>query len=156
MPQTTRSTRHIKAPPEHVYRLLLDRHAVQHWKVPDGMSSEVHVFEPRLGGAFRVSLTYVSPDAQGKTSAHTDTYHGHFVSLVPGSLVVEAVEFESSDPSMAGRMTITYTLSPSAGGTDLLAVHEGLPDGVSAADNELGWRMSLDKLAALAESPRRA
>jgi uncharacterized protein YndB with AHSA1/START domain len=153
MPHTTRSRRHIQAPPERVYRLLLDRDAVRRWKVPDGMSSQVHAFEPHEGGAFRVSLTYASPDRRGKTRAHTDTYHGRFVTLVPGSLVVEDVEFETADPAMSGRMTITYTLSPSAGGTDLVAVHEGVPDGVSPADNELGWRMSLDKLAALAEGP---
>ncbi len=152
MPGTTRSRRHIDAPPEQVYRLLIDGDAVQHWKVPDGMSSHVHVFEPHEGGMFRVSLTYDSPDARGKTSTHTDTYHGRFLSLVPGARVVEAMEFETTDPAIMGEMIITYTLSPSAGGTDLLAVHEGLPDGVSSSDNELGWRMSLDKLAALAES----
>lgn len=156
MPNTTRSTRHINAPPERVYRLLIDRDAVQNWKVPDGMSSYVHAFEPHVGGAFRVSLTYDSPDSQGKTSAHTDTYHGRFVSLVPNSLVVEILEFETTNPAMSGEMTITYKLSPSAGGTNLLIMHEGLPDGVPPTDNELGWQMSLDKLAALAEAPDQA
>ncbi|MET0388206.1 MAG: polyketide cyclase, partial [Polyangiales bacterium] len=33
------------------------------------------------------------------------------------------------------------------GAPDLLAVHEHLPPGVAPADNEYGWRMSLDKLA---------
>jgi uncharacterized protein YndB with AHSA1/START domain len=154
VPRTTRARRHINAPPERVYRLLIDRDAVQRWKVPDGMSSYVHAFEPRVGGTFRVSLTYDSPDPQGKSSAHTDTYHGRFVSLIPNSLVVESLEFETTNPAMSGEMTISYTLSPSHG-TDLLAVHEGLPDGVRPADNELGWRMSLDKLAALAEAPDR-
>jgi uncharacterized protein YndB with AHSA1/START domain len=153
MPHTTRSRRHIQAPPERVYRLLLDREAVRRWKVPDGMSSQVHAFEPREGGAFRVSLTYASPDRRGKTRARTDTYHGRFVTLVPGSLVVEEMEFETTEPAMSGRMTVAWTLSPSAGGTELVAVHEGVPDWVSPADNELGWRMSLDKLAAMAEGP---
>jgi hypothetical protein len=31
-------------------------------------------------------------------------------------------------------------------------VHDGLPRGVSAADNETGWRMALAKLAALVEA----
>jgi hypothetical protein len=31
-------------------------------------------------------------------------------------------------------------------------VHDGLPRGVSTADNEIGWRMSLAKLAALVEA----
>ena len=144
--------RHIHATPDQIYRLLIDRDAVQQWRVPDGMSSHVHTFEPKAGGAFRVSLTYNSPDSSGKTSAHTDTYHGHFVSLIPNSKVVEVMEFETNDPAMAGEMTITYTLTPSENGTDLVAVHEGLPEGVSEDDNELGWKMSLNKLTAMAEA----
>jgi hypothetical protein len=35
------------------------------------------------------------------------------------------------------------------GGTDIVAVHDRLPRGLSSADNELGWQMSLAKLAAL-------
>jgi hypothetical protein len=65
--------------------------------------------------------------------------------------MVQAVEFESDDPSMAGEMTITYTLADADGGTDIVGVHENLPPGVAPADNELGWRMSLDKLAKLVE-----
>jgi hypothetical protein len=30
-------------------------------------------------------------------------------------------------------------------------MHEGLPPGVSPADNEIGWQMALAKLAALVE-----
>jgi len=74
------------------------------------------------------------------------------VKLVTNEQVVEAVEFETTDPAIRGEMTITYTLSDADGGTDLLAVHDGLPPGLSAADNEVGWRMSLDKLAALVEA----
>jgi hypothetical protein len=36
-------------------------------------------------------------------------------------------------------------------GTDLVGLHENLPPGVSPADNELGWSMSIDKLARLVE-----
>lgn len=149
---TTRIRRHINAPRAAVYRALLDAQAIEKWKVPDGMRSQVHVFEPRTGGAFRVSLTYDAPDAPGKSSAHTDTYHGRFVKLVQDEQVVEATEFETEDPAMRGEMTLTYTLTDAGSGTELLAVHEGLPPGVAAADNETGWRMALDKLARLVEA----
>jgi hypothetical protein len=33
---------------------------------------------------------------------------------------------------------------------------EHLPPGVSPADNELGWSMSIDKLAKLVEAPGRS
>lgn len=151
----TRVHRHIKARRAEVYRLLLDPVAVAKWKVPDGMRAKVHVFEPREGGEFRVSLTYDAPNAVGKTTAHTDTYHGRFVRLVPNEQVVESEEFETSDPALRGEMISTITLSDvDDGGTKLVAVHEGLPPGIALADNETGWMMSLAKLAALAEGAR--
>jgi uncharacterized protein YndB with AHSA1/START domain len=116
------------------------------------MTSHVHVFEPREGGRVRVSLTYDSPTETGKSAAHTDTYHGHFVKLVQDEQVVEGVEFETAEPSLQGEMTLTLTLTEADGGTEVLAVHEGLPPGVSAADNETGWRLSLARLAALVEA----
>jgi len=118
------------------------------------MSSRVHSFDAREGGTFRISLTYDDPALSGKTVAHTDTYHGRFVRLVPDTQVVEAIEFETDDPSMRGEMTITVTLVDADGGTDVVGLHEGLPAGVAAADNELGWQQSLARLASLVEKPR--
>jgi uncharacterized protein YndB with AHSA1/START domain len=140
----------MNAPRAAVYRALLDARAVATWMVPTGMSSHVHAFDAREGGAFRISLTYDEPTGTGKTTAHTDTYHGRFVKLVTNEQVVEVVEFETDDPAMRGEMTIT--LADADGGTDVIAVHDGLPPGLSAADNEVGWRSSLAKLAALVEA----
>ncbi len=135
-----------------VYSALLDARAVAKWKVPDGMTCHVHEFDAREGGSFRISLTYGEPTRTGKTTSHTDTYHGRFVKLVTNEQVVEVVEFETTDPALRGEMTITITLADADGGTDLLAVHDGLPRGVSPVDNETGWRMALAKLAALVEA----
>ena len=148
---STRISRHVNAPRAHVYRALLDPIAVATWMVPRGMTSHVNEFDARVGGAFRISLTYDAPTGTGKTTAHTDMYHGHFVKLVPNEQVVEVMEFETSDPAMRGEMTVTFTLSDAEGGTDVLGIHDNLPAGVSPADNETGWRMALDKLAALVE-----
>ncbi|MFB8280586.1 SRPBCC family protein [Nocardia colli] len=148
---TTRIRWHVRAPRSTVYRLLLDADAVRRWMVPTGMTSEVHEFDAREGGAFRISLTYDEPTDTGKTSAQTDTFHGHFARLVPDQQVVQIVEFETDDPAVRGEQTITYTLIDADGGTDVDAVHENLPAGVAPEDNDLGWRISLSKLAALAE-----
>jgi hypothetical protein len=88
----------------------------------------------------------------GKTEARTDTYHGHFARLVANERVVEVIEFETADPALQGEMTITTILADADDGAEVAIEHRGLPPGVSAADNELGTRMSLDKLAALVES----
>src|SRR6266536_3162465 len=148
---STRITHHIRAPRSTVYAALLDEQAVPKWKVPDGMTCQVHAFDAREGGSFRISLTYDAPSGTGKTTAHTDTYHGRFVKLVPNEQVVEVDEFETENPALRGKMTITFTLADTDGGTNLMAVHDGLPRGVSPADNETGWRMALAKLAALVE-----
>lgn len=148
---TTELSRVIAAPPARVYAALLDPVAVAAWKVPTGMDCEVHELDPREGGAVRVSLTYRSPDRTGKTSGHTDTYHGRIVRLVPDELVVEVDEFETDDPALQGEMTTTISLSDVDGHTLLRARHDGLPAGVPVADNERGWREALDRLAALVE-----
>lgn len=145
---TTRISRIIPAPRAAVYAALIDPDAVSQWRFPTGMSIRIHAFEARQGGTFRVSLTYGTAEGAGKSSAHTDTYHGRFVRLVPGELVREEIEFETADPSLQGLMTITTTLADAEGGTLLSAVHDGLPPGLSEADNEAGWKDSLGKLAA--------
>ena len=149
---STQLSRHVRAPRTSVYRALLDPDAIARWRVPAGMRSQVHQFEPREGGAFRVSLTYDAPTATGKSTAHTDTYHGHFVTLVPDRQVVEAFEFESDDPELHGRMTMTTTLTDADGGTDVQMTHAGIPDKIPVADNEAGTRMALDNLARLVET----
>lgn len=151
---TTRIEVRLAAPRAAVYRALVDPRAIQAWRVPPGMTSVVHEHEAREGGRFRVSLTYEDRDHTGKTTGPTDTYHGHFARLVPDAEVVEVLAFESEDPAMQGEMTIMYTLADAdGGGTVLTVVHDGVPAGVAEADNALGWRQSLEKLANLVERP---
>ena len=134
------------------YRALLDADAVAQWRVPAGMSSQVHEFDAREGGSFRVSLTYDAPTGTGKSAEHTDTYHGHFAKLVPDEQVVEVFEFETADPGLRGEMMMTTTLAEADGGTDVVIVHEQIPDSVPPADNETGTRMALQNLAKFVEA----
>lgn len=63
-------------------------------------------------------------------------YHGQFVKLVTNEQVVKVDECETTDPALHGQMTITITLVDADVRTGLLAVHNGLPRGVSTTDNE--------------------
>jgi uncharacterized protein YndB with AHSA1/START domain len=126
---STRVSRQVNAPRERVYRALIDAKAIAAWRVPTGMTSHVHAFESREGGAFRISLAYDAPTGTDKTTAHTDTYHGRFAKLVPNERVVEVLGFETEDPALRGEMTVTTTLADTDGGTEVTAVHEGLPRG---------------------------
>ncbi|MFG2307344.1 SRPBCC family protein [Streptomyces sp. NPDC048566] len=152
---TTRVARRVNAPRSAVYRALLDAEAIARWRSPEGMRAEVHAFDAREGGVFRVSLTHDAADAAGKSAGRTDTYHGHFVELVQDERVVEVIAFEADDPAPAGEMVLTTRLTDVDGGTEVVIVHEGVPDAVPPADNETGTRMALDNLARLVESADR-
>lgn len=147
----------IAAPPEAVWPALVDPGAVARWRTPDDMTATIHHFDAREGGTFRISLTYLAPDASGKTAAQTDTYHGWFLSLVPGRSLTEEIAFETDDPALQGRMTLTTGLTRSAKGTLVAMTFDNLPPGIDPALNEAGTRQSLEKLARLvgpANNPR--
>jgi uncharacterized protein YndB with AHSA1/START domain len=146
---STRVSRHVNAPGSAVYWALLDADAITRWRVPAGMTSQVHEFDPREGGAFRVSLTCDAPGKAGKSQSRTDTYHGHFARLIPDRQVIE---FETTDPALGAAMTLTTTLTDADSGTEILVVHDGIPASVPHTDNETGTRMALADLAALVEA----
>lgn len=152
--RSTRVSRLIKAPREVVYRAFLEPDAVASWLPPDGMKGQVHVLEPRVGGKFRVSLTYLNPEESlgGKTSADTDTTQGRFVELIPKEKIVWMTEFESEQPEFAGEMKIIWSLADADGGTEVTVVCEDIPVGIRLEDNELGSKLSLQKLAAFVEN----
>jgi uncharacterized protein YndB with AHSA1/START domain len=135
----------LAAPRDSAYRALTEPALIARWRFPEGMRSTVE----EVGDGFRVTLTYDAPDARGKSTAHSDTYRARFTRVVPGELVVEVDEFETDDPDLRGEMTMTVTLRDADGGTELTAVHEGVPAGIPPEQNELGWRMALARLAAL-------
>ena len=151
--RTDMATRLIDAPAERLYRAFLDREALEIWLPPQGMSGEVMVLEPRVGGSFRMALRYDDPAAagQGKTTADTDVVETEYTELDPGERVVHRVRFESADPAFAGDMIMTWRLDPQPGGTKVTFLAENVPEGIGQADHEQGLQSSLDNLAAYVE-----
>ena len=146
---STTVRRTIPADRARVYAALLDPDAVARWRVPDGMTGEVHVLEPRVGGRIRMSLTYADPAMSGKTEGATDTYAGRYVELVEDERVVEEVAFEVDDPDLAEPITMTTTLREVEDGTEVEIRLDGMPDAVPPEQNEAGTRMALEALARL-------
>lgn len=149
----TRVSQLIKAPRETVYQAFLEPEAVASWLAPDNMSGQVEVFEPRAGGRFRMSLTYLDQKDRppGKTSDDTDISEGMFVELIPNEKIIQVFAFESDQPEMAGEMRVTWSLADVDGGTEVTVLMENLPQGIRLEDNELGSRQSLRKLAVFVE-----
>lgn len=117
------------------------------------LKGQVHIFEPRQGGRFRISLTYDNPEhaVRGKTSEETDTVQGRFVELVPCMKILEVVEFESQQRELAARMKMTVTFAHVGEGTEVTILCENMPSDIRPEGNEMGCKESLQKLALLLE-----
>ena len=100
-----RASREMAAPAERIYQALTSRDAVQTWLPPAGARGIVHEFEPRVGGAFRLTLVFDTPGETGarKSSSNTDVVDGEFLDLVPNQRVRQRFTFSSEDPAFAGQ-----------------------------------------------------
>ncbi len=151
--RTDRASRFIKASAPAIYRAFVDPQALVAWLPPEGMKGRIDTFEPRRGGAFRMALTYIGRDhaTPGKTSDHSDVVEGRFLELVPDERIVQRIEFQSEDPEFAGPMTMIWTLTPLAGGTEVCVICENVPAGIRKDDHDAGLKSSLANLAAFTE-----
>jgi uncharacterized protein YndB with AHSA1/START domain len=148
MPRTDKGSRVIAAPPEKVYAALVDPTALTEWLPPTGMTGTIERFDLRPGGSYRMVLTYADTSvSRGKSSADSDVVEAHFVDIVPGVRVVQAVDFISDDPAYAGTMTMTWGVSAVDGGTRVDITADDVPDGISPEDHAEGLSSSLANLA---------
>jgi uncharacterized protein YndB with AHSA1/START domain len=145
----TSTSRVIRASPEELYAVFLDPTALVDWAPSGRDEGEIHEFDARVGGGYRMSLFY-PPDERtfrGKTSEREDMVEVRFVELAPPRRIVEAVSFVTTDPAFFGEMTMIATFEEVSGGTEVTLVFKSLPPGLRAADNEAGSRLSLEQLA---------
>ena len=145
----TRTSRIIKARPEDLYEAFIDPDALVAWLPPAEMTGAIHEFDARVGGGYRMSLFYPPNERsfRGKTSDREDIVNVRFVELAPPHRIVEAVNFETTDPAYLGEMTIVVTFEEVSDGTEVTIVCTNLPAGLRAEDNEAGSRLSLEQLA---------
>jgi uncharacterized protein (TIGR03086 family) len=94
--------------------------------------------ELRAGGAFRWTVT------PGHTAA------GIVVDVDPGKRVAFSWGWEEQGEPPPGGSTVTITLTPVGGGTEVRLVHDGLTDEQAARHAE-GWNHFLDRLVAAAQ-----
>ncbi len=137
------------ARPEELYAAFLDTSVLVDWLPPAEMTGEIHEFDARVGGGYRMSLFYPPNELafRGKTSNRQDMVNVRFVELAPPRRIVEAVSFVTTYPAFFGKMTMTATFEEASGGTEVTLVLKNLPPGLRAEDNEAGSRLSLDQLA---------
>jgi uncharacterized protein YndB with AHSA1/START domain len=150
---STRTSAVIKAPREALYRALTDPAALAVWLSPGEMTGQVHEFDARVGGGYRMSLFYPTSEQvyRGKTSEREDRFTARFVELTPPSRIVQAISFDTVDPDFTGEMTMIVTFEKRDVGTEVTILFEHIPSGIRPEDNEAGTRSSLEKLARYVE-----
>jgi uncharacterized protein YndB with AHSA1/START domain len=130
----THTSRVIRARPEELYAAFLDATALIDWLPPAEMTGEIHEFDARVGGGYRMSLFY-PPDERtfrGKTSDREDMVKVRFVELTPPRRIVEAVNFITTEPAFFGEMTLIVKFEEVSGGTEVTLVFKNLPPGLGA------------------------
>jgi uncharacterized protein YndB with AHSA1/START domain len=140
---TVRLHRVFKAPPERIYRAVLDPAANCKWLPPHGFTCTVHELDAQVGGKFRMSFTNFSTG-----SSHA--FGGVYLELVPNERIVATDVFE--DSNLPGEMRTTYSLKPVIVGTEVTIVQENIPSVIPPEMCYLGWQESLNQLAALVEA----
>lgn len=139
---TIRLHRVIKAPPDRVFRAIIDPAANAKWLPPNGFTCTVHELDATVGGTFKMSFTNFS-------TGKSHSFGGKYLELVPSTRVVATDVFD--DPNLPGEMRTTYALKESSVGTELSIVQENVPEAIPPEACYLGWQESLDLLAKLVE-----
>lgn len=151
MPTSTHTaSRIILASARAIFRAFVDPEVLAKWRAPAGVTGRVSNFDPRVGGGYRMKLTYLA-EGEGKTDGRNDVVSVRFLELLPDETIIEAVTFESEQPEFAGKMTLTTSLRPVTDGVRVTFVAEDVPHGISEADHQRGMNSALNNLATLLE-----
>jgi len=141
---TVRLTRVFNAPRERVFNAFLDPDALAKWMPPNGYTAHVYKFEPKVGGAYRMSFSSLD-------KRDTHFFGGKFLEIKPYERLHYTDKFESEDPAMKGEIKVTVTFKDVPSGTEVRIVQEGVPKKIPLEGAVLGWTQSLENLARLVE-----
>lgn len=142
--ETNKVTLHrvLTASPEKVFRAFADAGAMAAWLPPYGFYCQVHQFDFKLGGTFKMSFTNF-------TSNSGHSFGGEFLEIVPNESLVYSDKFD--DPNLPGEITTSVKFVKLSCGTELQIMQTGIPDVIPTEMCYLGWQESLEKLKKLVE-----
>jgi uncharacterized protein YndB with AHSA1/START domain len=135
-------TRLFDAPPERVFDAWLNREEWQAWIGPEGVSCEVPLLEPRVGGRYRIAMRL----SDGR--------------MIPVSGVFKTIDAPRSlaftwgwDSEPSRQSLVTITLRAKGDRTELTLRQEGLGSASNRDDHGKGWNSALNKLVAYLGRP---
>lgn len=132
----------FKASTEKVFRAFTDADAMAAWLPPYGFLCQVHEFDARVGGSYRMSF-------RNFTTGNEHSFSGKYLEIKPNEFLKYTDKFD--DPALPGEMITTVRIKQVSVGTDLKVTQEGIPSLIPIEACYLGWQESLDKLMRLVE-----
>jgi uncharacterized protein YndB with AHSA1/START domain len=128
-------TRIFDAPPARVFEAWLTREEWQAWIGPEGVNCEVTVFEPRIGGRYRVMMRM--------SDGRVIPVAGVFKTIEAPRSFTFTWGWEGDDERQS---LITITLNDLGGKTELTLRQEGLGTVENRDAHGTGWHSALNKL----------
>jgi uncharacterized protein YndB with AHSA1/START domain len=132
---TLEITRIFDASPERLFSAWLEREEWQAWIGPKGVSCEVPLLEPWVGGRYRITMRL--------SDGRVIPVAGVFKTIERPSRLVFTWGWEG-DPSRQSLVALSFR--DVNGKTELTLRHEGLESLSSRDDHGKGWNSALDKL----------
>lgn len=129
----------IRGPRADVFNYFINPALLESWAYPDGMSLRVPVFNPRIGGDYRMEHT----NADGGTYVCT----GNIKDFEPGSKIIQVDQVAGPDGKIVlPRMETVTTFNDKPGGTFVSIIQKGFTDEKAMRECENGWNQCLDRL----------
>jgi uncharacterized protein YndB with AHSA1/START domain len=128
-------SRLFDAPAEQVFNAWLNREEWAAWIGPEGMSCDVPLLEPRVGGRYQIRMH----TADGQTIPVAGT----FTAIERPKLLAFTWGWEG-DPARDSLVTLTFTRKGSS--TELTLRQQGLGSITSRDEHGRGWNSALNKL----------
>jgi uncharacterized protein YndB with AHSA1/START domain len=136
--------RRFGATPEQVFAAFADARLVGRWLKPaPEIALTVLQFEFRVGGAYRFAY---QPPGQP-----TVIVFGAYRTIEPPSKLAFSWLIEPPDVHAGIESEVTVTITPQAGGAELVIRHDKLGPAEAVLRHDQGWRGALDHLSALLE-----
>jgi uncharacterized protein YndB with AHSA1/START domain len=128
--------RRVGAPPERVFAAWTDPNQLKQWWGPKGVTCPAAEVDLRTGGRYRIANRF----ADGRLV----WIFGEFEVVAPPHRLVYTWRAEPG-PDVHERVTVTFELRD--GGTEVVVVHERIPDARTRDGHREGWQGCLDGLA---------
>ena len=132
--------------PETVFAAWSDPVALEKWFGPTCHRSKVEKFEFKENGNWQIRMIPVEEDtACGGDATQDSICAGKFIKIVRPSLIVMSFTWIENGGDI-GDTTVTVEIKPTNSGTEVILIHENLPNEESCKAHEGGWTGTLECL----------